>query len=79
MMEASRTSKPVFEWSTTLYIRCFILKTSKLRTPVGLEDVGTYPNLFAALIESGWREKDLAKLAGGNLLRVFQEVEKVNH
>ena len=39
--------------------------------------MSTYPHLFAALIESGWREKDLAKLAGGNLLRVFQEVEKV--
>jgi hypothetical protein len=46
-------------------------------TPVGLEDVAGYPNLFAALIDKGWQEEDLAKLAGGNVIRVFKEVEKV--
>ncbi len=46
-------------------------------TPVGLEDVSGYPNVFAALIDNGWSEEDLAKLAGGNVIRVFKEVEKV--
>jgi membrane dipeptidase len=43
--------------------------------PVGLEDVATYPRLFAELIRRGWRDRDLAKLAGGNVLRVLREAE----
>jgi len=44
----------------------------------GLEDVSKFPNLFAALIETGrWSENDLDKLAGRNMLRVLQEVESV--
>ncbi|HVX87829.1 MAG TPA: dipeptidase, partial [Gemmatimonadales bacterium] len=31
-------------------------------TPVGLEDVSTYPNLFAELIRRGWSDADLKKL-----------------
>ncbi len=45
--------------------------------PVGLEDVSTYPRLFAELIRRGWRDADLVKLAGGNLLRVFRRAEGV--
>lgn len=44
-------------------------------TPVGLEDVSKYPILFAELIGFGWTMDELTKLAGGNLLRVFKEVE----
>ncbi|RUS83115.1 hypothetical protein EGW08_009147 [Elysia chlorotica] len=47
------------------------------RTPVGLEDVSKYPDLFAELLRRKWSEADLEKLAGKNLLRVFREVEKV--
>jgi membrane dipeptidase len=43
--------------------------------PVGLEDVTTYPRLFAELIRRGWSDRDLAKLAGGNVLRVMREAE----
>lgn len=43
--------------------------------PVGLEDVATYPRVFAELIRRGWGERDLAKLAGGNVLRVMREAE----
>lgn len=50
----------------------------KFRTPEDLEDVSKYPNLFAALLEKGWTEEDLIKLAGGNILRVFKGVEEVN-
>ncbi|MEJ2204568.1 MAG: dipeptidase [Gemmatimonadota bacterium] len=44
-------------------------------TPVGLEDVSTYPALFAELSRRGWSEQDLAKLAGENLLRAMREAE----
>ncbi|MGB3443103.1 MAG: dipeptidase [Actinophytocola sp.] len=43
--------------------------------PVGLEDVSTYPALFAALLDRGWSEEDCAKLAGENALRALAEAE----
>ncbi len=46
-----------------------------LDMPVGLEDVSGFPRLFAALIERGWSDEDLRKLAGKNILRVMREVE----
>ena len=48
------------------------------RLPVGLEDVSKYPNLFAELVTRKWSEEDLAKLAGGNLLRVLEAAENVS-
>jgi membrane dipeptidase len=45
--------------------------------PIGLEDVSCYPNLFAELIDRGWTDDDLAKLAGGNILRVMRAAEAV--
>ncbi len=44
-------------------------------TPVGLEDVSTFPVLFAELSRRGWSEAALAKLAGGNVLRAWKEAE----
>ena len=41
----------------------------------GLEDVSKYPALFAELVRRGWRDADLRKLAGENLLRVFRQAE----
>lgn len=46
-------------------------------TPVGLEDVSKYPNLFAELSRRHWSTEDLEKLAGRNLIRVFKMAEKV--
>ncbi len=46
-------------------------------TPVGLEDVSTYPELFVELSRRGWSEQDLAKLAGENVLRVWRRAEEV--
>ncbi|HSG09017.1 MAG TPA: dipeptidase [Longimicrobiales bacterium] len=46
-------------------------------TPVGMEDVSTYPALFAELSRRGWSEDDMAKLAGENILRVMREAEEV--
>ena len=45
--------------------------------PVGLEDVSKFPDLLAELARRGWSDEDLAKLAGGNLLRVLREAEGV--
>jgi membrane dipeptidase len=45
--------------------------------PVGLEDVSTYPALFAALSRRGWSDEELRKLAGENLLRAMREAERV--
>jgi membrane dipeptidase len=45
--------------------------------PVGLEDVSRYPYLFAELIHRGWKDDDLRKLAGGNLIQAFSEAERV--
>lgn len=44
-------------------------------TPVGLEDVSTYPALFAELSRRGWTEQELAQLAGENVLRVMRQAE----
>jgi membrane dipeptidase len=43
----------------------------------GLEDVSTFPALFAELARRGWSDSDLRKLAGENFLRVFSQVETV--
>lgn len=45
--------------------------------PVGLEDVSTFPSLFAELIRRGWSDEDLKKLAGLNLLRAMRQAEAV--
>jgi membrane dipeptidase len=46
--------------------------------PVGLDDVSTYPNLFAELLSRGWTGEDLGKLANRNILRAFRNVEAVS-
>ncbi|NUR12741.1 MAG: membrane dipeptidase [Bradyrhizobium sp.] len=47
-------------------------------TPTGLEGVETYPVLFAELIRRGWSDANLAKLAGGNVLRALRRAEAVS-
>ncbi|TCO77139.1 dipeptidase [Chromatocurvus halotolerans] len=44
--------------------------------PLGLEDVSTYPALFAELLKRGYTEQELEKIAGRNMLRVLRGVEK---
>jgi membrane dipeptidase len=44
---------------------------------VGLEDVSTYPALFAELSRRGWTELELRKLAGENILRVLERADVV--
>jgi membrane dipeptidase len=45
--------------------------------PEGLDDVSTYPRLFAELIRRGWSDADLRKLAGENVLRAMEQTERV--
>ena len=46
-------------------------------TVTGMESVAGYPLLFAELIRRSWTDANLAKLAGGNVLRVMARVEAV--
>ena len=45
--------------------------------PVEMKGVDSYPLLFAELARRGWSDANLAKLAGGNVLRVMEQVEAV--
>ncbi len=45
--------------------------------PEGLDGVDTYPALLAELMRRGWSDADIAKLAGGNILRAMEVAEKV--
>jgi membrane dipeptidase len=45
--------------------------------PVGLKDVSMYPNLIAELLRRGYREEDIEKICGGNVLRVMEAAERV--
>ncbi|MBN8429505.1 dipeptidase [Microbulbifer salipaludis] len=43
--------------------------------PAGLKSVVDYPNLIAGLLERDYSEVEIEKILGGNLLRVWREVE----
>jgi membrane dipeptidase len=45
--------------------------------PLALDGVDKYPALFEELARRGWSDGDLAKIAGGNLLRVMRDAETV--
>lgn len=45
--------------------------------PKGLEDVSKYPALVAELLERGVSDEDAAKVVGGNIIRVWKDVEAV--
>lgn len=47
-------------------------------TPRGLEDVARMPNLVAELLRRGVTREDAVKVAGGNLLRVWAEADRVS-
>lgn len=46
-------------------------------TPVGLEDVSTFPDLIAELVRRGYPDEDIRKILGGNLLRALGRAEEV--
>lgn len=45
--------------------------------PVGLKSVADYPNLVEKLLEKGYSEADIKKILGGNVIRLWRDVEKV--
>ncbi|HEX4479345.1 MAG TPA: dipeptidase [Rudaea sp.] len=46
-------------------------------TPQGLDGVDKFPLLLVELARRGWSDDELAKVAGGNILRVMREAEAV--
>ncbi|HUO18719.1 MAG TPA: membrane dipeptidase, partial [Steroidobacteraceae bacterium] len=46
--------------------------------PTGLDGVDKFPALLAELARRGWSDADLAKVAGGNALRVLARAEEVS-
>jgi len=46
--------------------------------PEGLEDVSKYPDLVAELLRRGVSDEDAAKVAGGNIMRIWKDVEEVS-
>ena len=44
----------------------------------GLEDVSTYPALTAELLKRGYKDDDIKKILGLNVLRVLRQVERVS-
>ena len=43
--------------------------------PIGLKDVSSYPNLIQGLLDRGYGQKEIEKILGGNLMRVWRESE----
>ena len=48
------------------------------QVPEGLEDVSKYPALTAELLRRGYKDDDVRKILGRNVLRVMREAEKVS-
>lgn len=46
-------------------------------TPAGLDGVDKYPDLIAELLKMGVSDTNAAKVAGGNLIRVWQKADEV--
>jgi len=45
--------------------------------PDGIDSVADLPKITAALMERGYSAEDCRKILGGNLLRVFREVDAI--
>lgn len=43
--------------------------------PTGIKDASQYPNLIEGLLTRGYSEADIEKILGGNLMRVWKQVE----
>ena len=47
-------------------------------TPAGIDSAADLPKITQALLDRGYSADDIRKILGGNLLRVFREVERVS-
>jgi membrane dipeptidase len=47
-------------------------------TPAGMDSAADLPKITQALLDRGYSPQDIRKILGGNLLRVFGEVERVS-
>jgi membrane dipeptidase len=45
--------------------------------PEGMDDASVLPRITQALLAKGYKEADIAKILGGNTLRVMEQVERV--
>jgi membrane dipeptidase len=45
--------------------------------PLGMEDASKLPKITDALLKKGYSEADVAKILGGNILRVMEAVERL--
>ena len=48
-------------------------------TPQGIDSAADLPKITQELVDRGYSSDDIHKILGGNLLRVFREVECVSH
>jgi membrane dipeptidase len=48
-------------------------------TPEGIDSAADLPRITQALLDRGYSADDIHKILGGNLMRVFREVERVSH
>ena len=46
--------------------------------PDGMEDCSKLPKITEALVRKGYKDEDIRKILGGNLLRVMEQTEKVS-
>ncbi len=48
-------------------------------TPEGIDSAADLPKITQALLDRGYSADDIHRILGGNLLRVFRQVERVSH
>ena len=48
-------------------------------TPQGIDSAADLPKITQALLDRGYSADDIKKILGGNMLRVFRQVEAVSH
>ena len=48
-------------------------------TPQGIDSAADLPKITQSLLDRGYSAEDIRKILGGNLMRVFREVERVSH
>jgi membrane dipeptidase len=48
-------------------------------TPQGMDSAADLPKITQALLDRGYSADDIKKILGGNIMRVFREVERVSH